>query len=85
MMLVFIGLLLVFIPLLSGAIVGTRILKLPLLNCLACNAGSMTFTPAMAALAEKSKCDDVAAAYASTYPLALLTLVLTCQILVTVL
>lgn len=83
--LVLLGLLIVFIPLISGTLVGTKIFKLPLLNCLACNAASMTFTPAMAALAEKSQCDDVAAAYASTYPLALLTLVLTCQLLVTIL
>ncbi|AXB82908.1 hypothetical protein ACG98G_12695 [Megasphaera hexanoica] len=85
LILVFIGMLLVIIPMFFGALVGTRILRLPLLNCLACNAASMTFTPAMAALAEKSQCDDVASAYASTYPLALLTLVLTCQILVTIL
>ena len=85
MTLVLIGMLLVVIPMIFGALFGTRILRLPLLNCLACNAASMTFTPAMAALAEKSQCDDVAAAYASTYPLALLTLVLTCQLLVTIL
>lgn len=85
MTLVIIGMLLAIIPMIFGALIGTRVLRLPLLNCLACNAASMTFTPAMAALAEKSQCDDVAAAYASTYPLALLTLVLTCQILITIL
>lgn len=82
---VVIGMFLVAVPMLFGALMGMRVFRLPLLNCLACNAASMTFTPAMAALAEKSQCDDVAAAYASTYPLALLTLVLTCQLLVTVL
>lgn len=82
---VLIGLLLVLVPLTCGALIGTHLFRLPLLNCLGCNAGSMTCTPAMAALAEKSKCDDVSAAYASAYPLALLSLVLTCQLLITIL
>ena len=57
-------------------------LRLPLLNGLGSLTASMTSTPALAMLVELSGTDDVAAPYATTYPIALITLVLTMQVLV---
>ena len=43
----------------------------------------MTCTPSLAVLIQMAETDDVAAAYATTYPIALITLVLLVQFLVT--
>ena len=83
--LVFFGLLLIFIPALSGLFIWRKLLRIPLLNCLSCNMTGMTFTPSMVALSQKTECDDVVAAYAATYPLALVSLVFTGQILLKIL
>ena len=71
--------LLVAIPFAAGVLVFRYILKLPLLNGL----GSITTsTPSLAELIQVAGTDDVAAAYATTYPIALITLIFMCQILV---
>lgn len=73
--------LLVLIPLATGYIIFRRLLKLPLLNGLGSITASMTCTPSLAVLIQTAGTDDVAAAYATTYPIALITLVLLVQFL----
>ena len=76
------GALLAVIPMTAGFLVARKLLRLPLLNGLGSLTASMTSTPALAMLVELSGTDDVAAPYATTYPIALITLVLTMQVLV---
>ena len=75
------GALLAVIPMTVGFLVARKLLRLPLLNGLGSLTASMTSTPALAMLVELSGTDDVASSYAATYPIALITLVITMQIL----
>ncbi|MBR4950509.1 MAG: permease, partial [Clostridia bacterium] len=59
------------------------LMKLPLLNSLGSITGGMTSTPALGSLIRSAKTDDVAGAYASTYPIALVLIVLACQLMIT--
>lgn len=77
------GVLFVLIPLFSGFLVFRYLLKLPLLNGLGAMTASMTCTPSLAVLTQLAETDDVVAAYATTYPVALITLVLLVQFLLT--
>ena len=76
--------LLVSIPLAAGFFMFRYVLKLPLLNGLGSITASMTSTPSLAELIQVAGTDDVAAAYATTYPIALITLILMCQLLVAI-
>ena len=76
------GFALVAIPLCVGYVMFRRVLKLPLLNGLGSMTASMTCTPSLAVLIQTAGTDDVAAAYATTYPIALIVLVLVVQVLV---
>ena len=58
-------------------------MKLPLLNNLGSITGGMTSTPALGTLCKTAGTDDVAGAYASTYPIALVLVVLACQLMIT--
>ena len=70
-------------PLIVGYFFGRYVLKLPLLNSLGSITGGMTSTPALGTLISTAKTDDVAAAYASTYPIALVLVVLASQLMIT--
>lgn len=78
------GFLFVVIPLFTGFLAFRYLLKLPLLNGLGSMTASMTCTPSLAVLTQMAETDDVVAAYATTYPAALITLVLVVQMLVTI-
>lgn len=80
--LLFYGFALVAVPLCAGFFIFRRLLKLPLLNGLGSLTASMTCTPSLAVLIQAAGTDDVAAAYATTYPIALIALVFTVQLLV---
>lgn len=69
-------------PMVVGFILAKRALRLPLLNNLGSITGGMTSTPALGALIGVSKTDDVASAYAATYPIALILIVLVSQFLI---
>ena len=56
-----------------------KVLKLSVFNSLGSICGGMTSTPALGTLIRVTKTDDVAAAYAATYPMALIFVVLCCQ------
>ena len=71
------------VPMVVGYFVGIKFLKLPLLNCLGSITGGMTSTPALGTLIATAETDDVASAYASTYPIALILIVLASQLMIT--
>ena len=71
------------IPMAVGFLVAKYLLKLSLLNSLGSITGGMTSTPALGTLINTAKTDDVAAAYASTYPIALVLIVLASQLMIT--
>ena len=58
------------------------VLKLSLLNNLGSLTGGMTSTPALGTLIGVAGTEDVAAAYAATYPIALIAVVLVSQFLI---
>ena len=66
----------------GGLYFAKYVLKLSLLNNLGSLTGAMTSTPALGTLIGVAKTDDVAAAYAATYPIALIAVVLISQFLV---
>ena len=77
------GALMTIVPMLVGLVLARKAMKLPLLNSLGSITGGMTSTPALGALIRSAKTDDVAGAYASTYPIALVLIVLACQLMIT--
>ena len=76
------GIVMTIVPMLVGFFFAKYVLKLSLLNNLGSLTGAMTSTPALGTLIGVSKTDDVAAAYAATYPIALIAVVLVSQFLV---
>lgn len=79
---VFYSFVIVSVSLIMGFCIAYFGLKIPLLNGLGAMTASMTCTPSLAVLTQIAGTDDVAAAYAATYPMALVTLVLVVQFLV---
>lgn len=77
------GALMTIVPMVVGFLLGKYLLKLSLLNNLGSITGGMTSTPALGTLISTAKTDDVASAYASTYPIALILVVLASQLLIT--
>lgn len=77
------GALMTIVPMAVGLLLAKYLMKLPLLNSLGSITGGMTSTPALGALIKSAKTDDVAGAYASTYPIALVLIVLACQLMIT--
>ena len=75
------GALMTLIPMIVGYLFARKICKLPLLNNLGSITGGMTSTPALGTLIGVAGTDDVAAAYASTYPIALVLIVLASQLI----
>lgn len=75
------GALMTLIPMIVGYLFARKICKLPLLNNLGSITGGMTSTPALGTLISVAGTDDVAAAYASTYPIALVLIVLASQLI----
>ena len=76
------GIVMTVVPMIIGFIFAKYVLKLSLLNNLGSLTGAMTSTPALGTLIGVSGTDDVAAAYAATYPIALIAVVLVSQFLV---
>ena len=76
------GVLITVIPMIVGFLFAKYVLKLGILNNLGSLTGAMTSTPALGTLIGVSKTDDVAAAYAATYPIALIAVVLVSQVIV---
>lgn len=75
------GAVITLIPMIIGYLFARYICKLPLLNNLGSITGGMTSTPALGTLISTAGTDDVAGAYASTYPIALVLVVLATQLI----
>lgn len=78
------GALMTIVPMIIGYIIATKVLKLSVLNSLGSITGGMTSTPALGTLIHVAKTEEVAAAYAATYPIALLAIVLVSQFLIVI-
>lgn len=76
------GVFMTLLPMLIGFLFAKYILKLNLLNNLGSITGGMTSTPALGTLINAAGTEDVAAAYAATYPIALIAVVLVSQFLI---
>ena len=76
------GVIITLIPMVVGFFLGKHILKLPLLSNLGSITGGMTSTPALGTLISTAQTDDVAGSYASTYPIALVLIVIACNLMV---
>ncbi len=76
------GALMTILPLIVGYIFARYVLKLSIFNNLGSICGGMTSTPALGTLINVAGTDDVATAYASTYPIALVCVVLTAQFII---
>ena len=78
------GSLITITPMIIGFLFAKYVLKLSLLNNLGSVTGGMTSTPALGALINVAGTEDVATAYAATYPIALISVVLASQFIIMV-
>ena len=76
------GAIFTMVPMIVGYFIAAKLLKLSILNNLGSITGGMTSTPALGTLIKVAGTDDVASAYAATYPIALIAVVLVSQFLV---
>ncbi len=76
------GAFMTIVPMIVGFLFAKYVLKLSLLNSLGSLTGGMTSTPALGTLIGTAGTEDVAAAYAATYPIALIAVVLVSQFLI---
>lgn len=75
------GAVITIVPMVVGYLFAKYVCKLPLLSNLGSITGGMTSTPALGTLISTAGTDDVAGAYASTYPIALVLVVLATQLI----
>ena len=76
------GAIMTVIPMIVGYLFAKYVLKLPLLNNLGSITGGMTSTPALGTLISVAGTEDIAAAYAATYPIALIAIVLASKLII---
>lgn len=76
------GIIMTIFPLIVGYLFAKYVLKLSLLNNLGSITGGMTSTPALGTLINVAGTEDVASAYAATYPIALIAVVLVSQFII---
>ncbi|MCQ2611345.1 MAG: YidE/YbjL duplication [Treponema sp.] len=79
------GAIMTTVPMIVGYIIGKYIFKLSIFNNLGSITGGMTSTPALGTLIATAGTDEVSAAYAATYPLALVSIVLASKLIVMIL
>lgn len=77
----FIGALMTLLPMLTVMLIAKKFLKLSTMNALGSICGGMTSTPALGTLISVAGTDAVAVSYAATYPVALILIVLSSQLL----
>ena len=76
------GIIMTLVPMIVGYFFARYVLKLNLLNNLGSICGGMTSTPALGTLISTAGTEQVAGAYASTYPIALIAVVIVSQLLI---
>lgn len=74
------GILITLIPMVIGYLLGKYLFRMSIFNNLGSITGGMTSTPALGALIAAAGTEDVASAYAATYPFALFCVVLAARI-----
>jgi putative transport protein len=79
------GAIVTLVPLVGGALLCRRVLKLELLRTLGVITGGMTSTPGLAAASSFSSTHFASAAYATVYPVALVAMIVLSKVLVAVL
>ncbi len=70
------------VPMVVGYIIARYVFKLSILNNLGSITGGMTSTPALGTLISTAGTDEVSAAYAATYPFALVSIVLAAKLVI---
>ena len=78
------GALITLIPMVGGYFIGRYVFKLDIFNNLGSITGGMTSPPALGSLIATAGTDEVAAAYAATYPVALVFVVIAAKVIVMV-
>ena len=78
------GAVMTLVPMIVGYFVAKYVFKLDLFNSLGSITGGMTSTPALGALISTAGTDEVTAAYAATYPVALVFVVIAAKIILMV-
>ena len=76
------GAIMTVVPMIIGYLFAKYVLKLPLLNNLGSITGGMTSTPALGTLINVAGTEDIAAAYAATYPIALISIVVASKLII---
>lgn len=76
------GIIMTVLPMIIGFFFAKFVLKLPLFNNLGSITGGMTSTPALGTLIHVTGTEDVASAYAATYPIALISVVFASQLII---
>ena len=76
------GIIMTILPMIIGFVFAKFVLKISLLNILGSITGGMTSTPALGTLIHVAGTEDVAAAYAATYPIALVAVVFASQFII---
>ena len=76
------GVVMTIVPMVVGFVFAKYVLKLSLLNNLGSITGGMTSTPALGTLIHVAGTENVASAYAATYPIALIAVVILSQMLI---
>lgn len=76
------GVVMTILPMIIGFIFARYVLKINVLNILGSITGGMTSTPALGTLIHVAGTEDVAAAYAATYPIALVAVVFASQFII---
>lgn len=76
------GIVITLLPMIIGFLFAKYVLKLPLLNNLGSITGGMTSTPALGTLIHVSGTEDIAIAYAATYPIALISVVVASKLII---
>ena len=75
------GAVMTLLPMIVGYFIAVKVFNINMFNALGSICGGMTSTPALNTLMTFTKTDAVAFAYALTYPLSLVMVVLSCQFL----
>ena len=76
------GIIMATVPMALGFVLGKYVFKLSIFNNLGSITGGMTSTPALGSLISVAGTDDVASAYAATYPLALVLIVVASNLMI---
>ncbi len=76
------GIIMATVPMVLGFVLGKFVFKLSIFNNLGSITGGMTSTPALGSLISVAGTDDVASAYAATYPIALVLIVVASNLMI---